>query len=125
MKHILGFILLVMSFGANAGMMDADGNPIANDIDLGAMLLQVSNYDIADVTLHCALKGYFIYDSTIYMCVKIQENVSKSELRAYTIKDNALQEKKRIARDKWYKKWIKTEEGRTWEKEYKRKLKLK
>ena len=119
-------LIALLAWGtAFGGLMDIDGNPIPHGMDLGTKLIEAGGYDIGDVTMHCAAKGYFIYDSTIYMCVKIQENVSKEELQAYTIADRKREAKKRAATDKWYKKWIKTDEGKTWLKEYRAKQKLK
>ena len=114
-----------MSLSASAGMMDMNGNPIPHGMDLGTKLIEAGGYDIGDVTMHCAAKGYFIYGSTIYMCVKIRENVSKKELQAYTLADNKRQAKRLAAQNKWYKEWIQTEEGKTWQKEYRQKLKEK
>lgn len=84
-------LIFALAWGtAFGGMLDADGNPIpdVHGLDLGAKLLEFGGFNIADVTLHCDLKGYFIYDGTIYQCVKIREGVTKAELREYTISEN-------------------------------------
>jgi len=119
-------LIALLAWGtAFAGMMDADGNAIPDGRDIGTKLLQIRDYNIEDVTLHCDLKGYFIYDSTIYMCVNIRENVSKEELVKYARADFLRQQEKRIARDKRYDEWIKTKAGKVWKQNYDQKLKEK
>jgi len=113
MKYILGLIMLTLAFTASAGMLLADGTP------------RPVPYTIAELTKQCDFKGYFVYDSTIYMCVKIREDVSKEELGVYHRADLKRQIAKAKARDKWYKDWIKTDEGQAWKKNYDAKLKEK
>ena len=113
MKYILGLIMLVMAFTASAQILQIDGTP------------RPVPYTIAELTKQCDFKGYFIYGGTIYMCVKIRENVSKEELAKYSRADFKRQQAKRIARDKRYIEWIKTEEGKIWLEEFHKKPKSK
>ena len=121
----LVFAFVVNSSYAQGAMLDADGKVIDKDYSTIDLRQKTDHYAIADVTRHCEFKGYFIYDSTIFMCVKIREGVTTEELIAYNKADRKLQNKKRIARDKWYKEWIKTDEGKEWEVNYRKKLNIK
>lgn len=109
MKTLLTIIICFCAWGANAGMVNLDLTP------------RTEPYGIPDVTRHCELKGYFIYDSTIFMCVKIRKGVSKKELAAYTREDADRQAKKRAAEIIWYNEYIKTDRGKAWLKEYQKK----
>ena len=129
MKRLIFAIMIWMTASCStAGMMDADGNVIDKIPELKAAPVQLlQNYNLDDVTQHCDAKGYFIFDSTIYMCVKIRENVTRAELQEYAIADAKVQKARDDARLKWYRDWIKTEEGKAWKikwsKEYDEKLK--
>jgi len=112
LKYIL-LAMLIFSSPVHSGMLDENGQP------------RLLPYTILDVSRHCSMNGYFVYDSTIYMCVKIRENVSKAELRKYYSADSKRQVKRATAQRKWFKEWIKTDEGKAWDKKYKEKLKLK
>lgn len=99
-KLILVLILYFLSGCASAGMADEKGKVIDKQydtVDLNKGLIKVHhNYGISDVVRHCDLKGYFIYNNTIFMCVKIREGITQAELRDYA-KEEKIRLEKRYA----------------------------
>jgi hypothetical protein len=105
---VVSLIVGCWSIG-EAAPIDADGNIIENTDPM------------YNVMRDCATNGYFIYANTIYQCMRMG-SISDDELAAYRKADGERQAAKRKEQEEWYQKWIKTDEGKAWQKEYREKL---
>jgi hypothetical protein len=112
MFKIIILLTYLIPFTATAAMLDTDGRP------------RVQSYSVVDVTLSCEAQGWFVANNTVYMCTKIRDNVTIDEIHDYLVADGKVQAAKQAEIDKWYKEWIKTDEGKKWLKEYDTKMQL-
>lgn len=67
MRLLLGLFLIISMFSVNAGLMDENGKP------------RTTQNTMYDIERQCHQQGYFLINTTLYMCAVVRKDVTKEE----------------------------------------------